>query len=133
MTTLSTRQAPAATVAELLDALEDRPSLAIEADLTVGMDGHALSVTGYDEMVAVDLPSLPALVSLWRDRPVEAMDAAAVLSSADLTAELRVRGVPVARIGADADPGPGARLLGPGPVEVVPEGAVLAAVTRRRG
>jgi len=49
-----------------------------------------------------------------------------------LTAELRVRGVPVARIGDEAAPSALARALGLGPVELVPEGAILA-LTRRRG
>jgi hypothetical protein len=134
VTTISTGQRtdPAATLAELLDALENRPALAIEADLTVEIDGHSLTVTGYDDVVAVDFPSLSALRTLRRDTPVETMDAAAVLSSIGLTAEIRLRGVPIARIGDDADPSSLARRLGLGPVELVPEGPLLA-LTRRRG
>ena len=134
MTTTPTRQhaAPPETLAELLDDLEQRASLSVEADLSVELDGHSASVVGYDDLVAVDLPSLPALLALYRDSPAPVMDAAAVLSSVGLTAELRVRGVPVARIGDAAEPGGLARRLGLGPVELVPEGPVLA-LTRRRG
>lgn len=126
-------QEPVETVAELLDALEDRPSLAVEADLAVEIDGHGATVVGYDEVVTVDVPSLPAALSLWRGLPVDSMDLAAVLASVGLTAELQVRGVPVARVGEDATPSTAARRLGLGSVELVPDGVPLAAVTRRRG
>jgi len=134
VTTTSTGQHgdPPATLAELLDDLEDRPELAVEADLNVELDGHPARVVGYDDLVALDLSSVPAAVSLWRNRPIDVMDAAALLSSVGLTAELRVRGVPVARIGDDAVPSGLARRLGLGPVELVPEGTLLA-LTRRRG
>lgn len=134
MTTIPTGQRSdlPATLAELLDELEDRPALAIEAALTVEVDGYSLAVVGYDDVVAVDFPSLSAIRSLWREATVETMDAAAVLSSVGLTAEFRLRGVPLARVGDDADPSPLARRLGLGPVELVPEGPLLA-LTRRRG
>lgn len=119
-------------LAELLDKLEDRHSLAVEADLDVELDGDRATVVGYDDLVALDLPSVPAAISLYRGRPVAMMDAAALLSSVGLTAEVRVRGVPVARIGANAAPSGLARRLGLGPVELVPEGTLLA-LTRRRG
>jgi hypothetical protein len=123
---------PPESLAELLDALEDRSELSVEADLDVELDGHRASVVGYDDLVALDLPSVPAAISLYRRRPVPVMDAAALLSAVGLTAEVRVRGVPVARIGADAEPSGLARRLGLGPVELVPDGGLLA-LTRRRG
>ena len=134
MTTTPTgqRDGPPETLAELLDDLERQPPLSVEADLRVDLDGHRASVVGYDDLVALDLPSLPAALALYRDSPVGVMDAAALLSSVGMTAELRVRGVPVARIGDAAAPSGLARRLGLGPVELVPEGAVLA-LTRRRG
>ncbi|WP_262175853.1 hypothetical protein [Haloarcula laminariae] len=134
MTSTSTRppERPPESLAELLDALEGRPALSVEADLDVELDGHRATVVGYDDLVALDLPSVPALVSLARDRPVAVTDAAALLSTVGLTAELRVRGVPVARIGDAAVPSGLARRLGLGPVELVPESPLLA-LTRRRG
>jgi len=120
------------TVAGLLDAIEQRPDLIVEADLTVAVAGRELRVLGYDDLVVVDFPSVRAAVALARRYRARTMDAAAVLGSMGLTVEAQVRGVPVARLGADATPGVATRLLGLGPVEVVPEGLALA-LTRRRG
>jgi hypothetical protein len=133
--TTSTRQTgdSVETVAELLDVIEGRPSLGVDADLTVTVDGRTVRLTGYEELIAADIGGLVPLLGLWREYGDRTMDGAAALASVGLTAELRVRGVPVARLGADADPSPLARRLGLGPVELVPEGPVLAAVTRRRG
>lgn len=131
-TTQRPRHSSVGTVAALLDELERRPDLAIEADLTVSVDGHTVVVTGYDDLVALDLDSVTAALSLWRDLPADRMDAAAALASVGLTAELRVRGVPVARLGDDAEPSTLATAAGLGPLELVPDGALLA-LTRRRG
>jgi hypothetical protein len=122
-----TPSAPATTVAELLEALDRRPALAIDAELTVSADGAPLSVVGYDDLVAVDLPSFAAAIALWRRVGSASMDAAAALASVGLTAEVRVRGVPVARLGDDAEPSSLAQSLGLGPVELIPEGSLLAA------
>jgi hypothetical protein len=122
-----------ASVAELLDHLERRPDLAIDADLTVRVDGMGLTVVGYEALVAVDCPSVATAVRLVRRHRSRAMDLAAGLSSAGLTAEIRVRGVPLARLGEQATPNALAAWLGLDSVELVPEGALLAAVTRRRG
>lgn len=122
-----------ASVAELLDHLERRPDLAIDADLTVSLDGRTVSVIGYEDLVAVDCPTIATALHLARRHQTQTMDLAAGLASAGLTAELRVSGVPLARVGAAATPSALARVLGLGPVELVPEGVVLAAVTRRRG
>ena len=124
---------PVETVAELLDALDDRQSIAVDADLTVTVAGHTVLVRGYEALVALDLPSFPAALSLWRALPVEPTDAAAALASVGLTVELQIRGVPVARIGDAAVPSRVARGIGLGSAELLPEGTLLAAVTRRRG
>ncbi|MFC7075650.1 hypothetical protein [Haloarcula halophila] len=121
------------TVAELLDVIEGRPSLGVDADLTVTVDGRPITLTGYGDLVAADLDGFGPLLALRREYGDRAMDGAAALASVGLTAELRVRGVPIARLGSDADPSPLARRLGLGPVELVPEGPLLAAITRRRG
>lgn len=120
------------TVAGLLDAIEQRPDLAVEADLTVAVAGRELRVVGYDDLVVVDVPSVRAALALARRYRARTMDAAAALDSMGLTVEAQVRGVPVGRVGAAATPGTAARLLGLGPVELVPEGVALA-LTRRRG
>ncbi|MFU1782194.1 hypothetical protein ACM16X_12490 [Haloarcula japonica] len=123
--------ATATTVGDLFAVIERRPALAIDADLTVEKDGTAFAVRGYGDLVAVDLPSLGAALELWRDRPVDGPDAAAALDAAGLTAELRVRGAPVARLGADAVPSGLAERLGLGPLELLVDGLLLALTPRR--
>ncbi|WP_336329728.1 hypothetical protein [Haloarcula sp. CGMCC 1.2071] len=118
-------------VGDLFDQVEGKPDLLVDADLTVERDGVAFSVRGYDDLVAVDLPSFGAAFALWRDRPVEGRDAAAALTAAGLTAEIRVRGAPVARLGADAVPSSPAKRLGLGPIELFLDGALLALTPRR--
>lgn len=122
----------AKTVGDLFDLLERKPDLLVDADLTVERDGIAFTVRGYDDLVAVDLPSFGAAFDLWRDRPVTGTDAATALAAAGLTAELRVRGAPVARLGDDAVPSRLVKQLGLGPIELFVDGALLA-LTPQRG
>jgi hypothetical protein len=123
--------ATAKTVGDLFDLIERKPDLLVDADLTVERDGVAFTVRGYDDLVAVDLPSFGAALDLWRDGPVEGTDAAATLAAAGLTAEIRVRGAPVARLGADAVPSPLAKRLGLGPIQLFLDGALLALMPQR--
>jgi len=123
--------ATAKTVGDLFDLIERKPDLLVDADLTVERDGVAFTVRGYDDLVAVDLPSFRAALDLWRDGPVEGTDAVATLAAAGLTAEIRVRGAPVARLGADAVPSPLAKRLGLGPIQLFLDGALLALMPRR--
>ena len=118
-------------VGDLFDLIERKPDLLVDADLTVERDGVAFTVRGYDDLVAVDLPSFRAALDLWRDRLVEGRDAATALAAAGLTAEIRVRGAPVARFGADAVPSPLASRLGLGPIQLFLDGALLAITPRR--
>ncbi|MDQ2071614.1 hypothetical protein ACODNH_15180 [Haloarcula sp. NS06] len=118
-------------VGDLFDLIERKPDLLVDADLTVERDGVAFTVRGYDDLVAVDLPSFGAALDLWRDRLVEGRDAATALAAAGLTAEIRVRGAPVARLGADAVPSSLAKRLGLGPIQLFLDGALLAITPRR--
>ncbi|RLN01445.1 hypothetical protein [Haloarcula sp. Atlit-7R] len=118
-------------VGDLFDLLERKPDLLVDADLTVERDGVAFTVRGYDDLVAVDLPSFGAALDLWRDRLVEGRNAAAALAAAGLTAEIRVRGAPVARLGADAVPSSLANRLGLGPIQLFLDGMLLAITPRR--
>ncbi|GCF12772.1 hypothetical protein Harman_07070 [Haloarcula mannanilytica] len=124
--------ATATTVGDLFAVIERRPDLLVDADLTVEKDGTAFAVRGYDDLVAVDLPSFGAALELWRDRPVERTDAAAALAAVGLTAEIRVRGAPVVRLGSDAVPSRLANRLGLGPLELLADGLLLA-LTPQRG
>jgi hypothetical protein len=118
-------------VGDLSDLIERKPDLLVDADLTVERDGVAFTVRGYDDLVAVDFPSFGAALDLWRDRLVGGRDAAAALAAAGLTAEIRVRGAPVARLGADAVPSSLANRLGLGPIQLFLDGALLAITPRR--
>ncbi|WP_058996814.1 hypothetical protein [Haloarcula sp. CBA1127] len=118
-------------VGDLFDLIERKPDLLVDADLTVERDGVAFTVRGYDDLVAVDLPSFGAAFGLWRDRVVEGKNAATALAAAGLTAEIRVRGAPVARLGADAVPSSLAKRLGLGPIQLFLDGALLAITPRR--
>ena len=118
-------------VGDLFDLIERKPDLLVNADLTVERDGVAFTVRGYDDLVAVDLPSFGAALDLWQDRLVEGQDAAPALAAAGLTAEIRVRGAPVARLGADAVPSSLADRLGLGPIQLFLDGVLLAITPRR--
>ncbi len=85
-TTQRSPEEPIETVAELLDVIERRPSLAVEADLTVAVDGTAVAITGYDDVVAADVASFGPVVALWRRYGDRTMDGAAALASVGLTA-----------------------------------------------
>ncbi|MFB6223912.1 MAG: hypothetical protein ABEH86_09625 [Haloarcula sp.] len=122
----------AKTVGDLFDAFERRPNLAVDADLTVEVDGRELAVRGYDDIVTVDLPSFTATDTLLRQPQIETMDAAAALAAAGITVEIQLRGAPVARLGSTAVPSGLAQRLGLGPIELCPEG-VLLALTPPRG
>lgn len=96
------------------------------------VDGQELAVRGYDDLVTVDLPSFTAIATLWRQQQIGTMDAAAALAAAGITVEIQLRGAPVARLGSTAVPSGLAQRLGPGPIELCPEGALLA-LTPLRG
>lgn len=114
---------------DLASAVADRPGLDVTADLSVSVDGTAVDVESYTDRLFVDVDSVRALVRLagatgGRSRLRRTSQ---LLSAADLTAELRVAGRPVALLGADADPGPLGRRLGG--VELRAGGLVAAAFT----
>lgn len=93
-----------------------RPPVEVDADLDVTIEGETLRVDGYGDLLVVDAPSFSALRSLRRG--VDALPdplSTALPAGAGLTVDLRVRGVSVARIDPDADPGPLARALGVAP------------------
>jgi hypothetical protein len=126
----SQRSEQITTLAALLDSLEQRPDLDLDADLTVTVADQAMTVAGYGDTFAFDLPSLTGAISLWRSLPVGHMDIAAMLSSVGLTAEVRVRGVPLARLGDTAVPSRISDWMGLGSIELLPEGIALAALSR---
>ncbi|MFB6304687.1 MAG: hypothetical protein ABEH47_05940 [Haloferacaceae archaeon] len=103
--------------------------LAVEADLDVSVGGEAVRVDGYGDLVVVDAASFAALRALRRGSDALPTPLGPALAAdADLTVDLRVRGVSVARVDPDVDPGPLARALGVAPVRPSLGGLVRAAL-----
>jgi hypothetical protein len=111
--------------------------LDVDADLTVAVDGEGVAVRGYGDRVVVEAPSLAALRSVGdvlADLPAGGRGALSeVLGRADVTVDVRVRGLSVARLGPDVRAGPLSRLAGVAPARVSLGGVVLAALRRFRG
>jgi len=111
--------------------------LEVLADLQLAVDGEPIDVRATGDHIVVDVPSLRAGRRLLMSGPF-ATDRARTtdrlheaLQIAGLSAEVRLQGDPVARIGAGARPGALARLLGIDGVEVQPTRPLRAAVRRR--
>jgi len=112
--------------------------LEVLADLRLTVDGEAIDVRGEGHHLVVDLPSLRAGRRLVTSGPFvlgnreealtrlhEALDVGGV------SAEIRLQGTRVARMGAGARPGMLSRVLSLGPVEVQPARPALQAIRRR--
>lgn len=111
-------------------------ALSVHADLTVERGDDTFSITGDGDHVVVDAPSLAAVARL---RPVATRLVARVsdlptsrVGDADLTVDVRVRGVRVARLAGDASPGVLSSLLGVTPAQVHLGGVVRAALRALR-
>lgn len=111
----------------LRSRLAARESLDVAADLTVTFEGEPLHVESYTDHVVVTLPSLALARSLLGRHGERIGDVAGLLEAADLSAEVRVRSRPVARLGVGVTPGVLGRRLGWGPVRLRPLGIVLLA------
>jgi hypothetical protein len=93
--------------------------LHVETDLTVSVEGTRVTVESTGERLLVQFRSVSDLLVALRNRPTNVdSSAAGLLTTADLTAEVRVRDRIVAVAGADARSGVLGRLLDVDPVEV---------------
>jgi hypothetical protein len=108
-------------------------ALDVHADLTLTVDGSAVSIRGYGDLVVVAAPSLSAVRRLARDGEAFLDDLHLLdhLRRADVTLDVRVRGRSVGRAGPDVDPGLLSRALGVDPVRVSLGGLLLAALADR--
>ena len=111
--------------------------LEVLADLRLAVDGEDIDIRGTGDHVVVDLPSLRAGRRLLASGPF-ATDRARTtgriheaLDLSGITAEVRLRGDTIARIGARAQPGPLGRLLNLDGVDVRPTRPLRAAARRR--
>lgn len=98
----------------------------VSSDLAVTVDGTALTVSSFTDLLRVEVPSLRALVALGRRHREQIGTLGTLLSAAGLTAAIIVERRRVATLGADATPGPLARLLGLGPLRVHARGLLVA-------
>ncbi|WP_435073435.1 peptide ABC transporter ATP-binding protein [Halorubrum sp. HHNYT27] len=103
-----------------MNATEARAPLSVETeDLTLSVDGIAFDVRSTGDHLFVEVATVRDAIRVARRLPdVDTGGPAALLTAADLTTEIRVRGRTVAVIGADARPGLLARKLGVAPAEV---------------
>ncbi len=121
----------------------DRPDggrpLQVEADLTLTVDGEAVDVAGYGDLVVVEVPGLRALRELGRGADMleglslPAAAGADLAAGADVTVDVRVRGVSIARIEPGRSAGPVADLLGVAPARPSLVGLLRALLRELRG
>jgi hypothetical protein len=119
---------------------EPARSLAVDADLSVSVDGRPLSVRTAGDRAFVDAPTLRAALAAARGVPrARLAEFDAVLRAADLTVEWRVRESPVLVLGAGGRAGRLSTAAGVAPAEfragglLVAVGRTATAVSRRVG
>lgn len=118
-------------LAVLEAAANDSPALAVEANLSLTVDGTKLAVSAPTDRLRVQIPSLTAAASLFGSERERAPALSRAMAAAGVTAEIRIGDAVVAVLGEEALPDPvTASLFGEG-VEFRP-GGVLAAALRFR-
>jgi voltage-gated potassium channel Kch len=74
--------------------------------LELEVEGHPVTVVGYGDLVVVEASSLRAAVALLRGATtLPVAEVGPSLRHADVTVDVRVRGVSVARLGPEVDGG----------------------------
>lgn len=112
--------------------------LEVLADVQLAVDGEEIDVRGHGDHIVVDVPSLRAGRRLFTTGPFAAEFRARTtrrlheaLRSAGLSAEVRLRGDPIARIGVGARPGALGRMLSLDGLEIRPTQPLRRALRRR--
>ncbi|WP_224336682.1 peptide ABC transporter ATP-binding protein [Haloprofundus halobius] len=108
-----------------------RRPLDVTAELTLTVEGEQLRVVGFGELVVVDTPSLDAALALLRGTgrlPTEQFGED--VRAADVTVDVRVDGVSVARLGPGIRPGYLSRALGVAPARLSLGGTAMALLRR---
>lgn len=112
--------------------------LEVLADLQLVVDGEDIDIRGTGDRIVVDLSSLRAGRRLLASGPFTSGQRARTtgriheaLGIAGLTVEVRLRGDPIARLGAEAQPGAFGRLLNLDGIELRPTRPVKAVLRRR--
>ncbi|KYH25519.1 hypothetical protein HAPAU_21930 [Halalkalicoccus paucihalophilus] len=107
-------------------------ALAVEADLRLTVEGHPVEISGSGTHLTVATSSLRGAIAVLRSlgtlsELVEPVGTRFV--AADLSADVEVRGIVIARIGPHVEPNALSRALGVAPARVWP-GAVLRSLGR---
>jgi hypothetical protein len=111
--------------------------LEVLADLRLAVDGEDIDIRGTGDHIVVDLPSLRAGRRLLSSGPFATNRARTTgriheaLRISGLSAEVRLQGDTIARIGAGARPGPLGRILNLDGVDVRLSRPLRAALRRR--
>ena len=103
---------------------EEGASFTVTVDLSVTVDGTALTIRTFEDRLHVQLPSVWEGISLLQSERERLPELSQALSEAGLTAEIRVDDAVIALVGKDATPGTLSDLLDLGPVEVHPRAVV---------
>lgn len=104
-----------------------RAPLTVQTDLTLTVDGRAVDVSSTGERLFVEFPTLAAAVrTMYRSPPKASRRLHELLTTTDLTVEVRVRDRTVAVSGIGARPGALSERLGVAPAELRVGGAVGA-------
>lgn len=118
-------------LAVLEQAATDSPALAVDANLTVTVEGTELAVSSPDDRIRVQVPSVTAAASLFSSERNRLPALARTMTATGVTAEVRIGDAVVAVLGAEAVPGTvSKRIWGEG-VEVRPQSFLAAAVRLR--
>ena len=109
---------PLASVSDAAGRSEPTAPLSVATDLTLTVNGAEAAVQSTGERLFVEFPSLSAALRALRGLPGDGTDRlTALLTTTDLTVEVRIRDRTVAVLGAGAHPGVVSRRLGIAPVE----------------
>ena len=115
------------------------PPLNVMADLALSVDGEDVRVVADGDVIAVELADVRAARKLLRVAPMGLPRAERLrqlhdaLAAAGLTAEVRLYGEAVARLGKGAQPGRTSRLLRLDRLEVRPGRSIASAARRKPG
>ncbi|WP_049984993.1 hypothetical protein [Halobellus rufus] len=101
--------------------------LTVTTDLTLTVDGTDAALRSTGERLFIEFPSVVSAVQALRSLPpTEHRRLHSMLTTADLTLEIRARNRTLVALGAGTRSGPLARQLGIDPVELRPTGVLSA-------
>jgi hypothetical protein len=120
------------TGSEVLTVLEtaaaDSPALSVDANLSLTVDGTKLAVSGSDDRIHVQVPSVRAAASLFGSERQRLPAVSGALADNGLTAEVRIGDAVVALLGAAATPGQLSKPIWGEAVEIRPAELFAAAL-----